>query len=99
VRYREAVATLTLIGARIQSLGGTASTARAVEIGAGGTGKVKLMNCVLLVKTSADSSIYAVNSGTKVQMHGLTVANKAKHGNVVPVPTSGFDSTGGIDIT
>lgn len=102
VRYHDtaSVPTLTLKGARIQSLSGAASTARAVDIGASGSGKVKFMNCVLLVNTSvADSSIYASNSGTNVQMHGLTVANKAKHANVVPKPTSGFDSSGGTFIT
>jgi hypothetical protein len=93
VCYSNPSATITIKGARIK-VTGSSSPARAVYVSANAPGKVKLINCVLLVNSSAPDSIYAAYSNTVVQMHGLTVANKANNANVIAKPTSGFDATG-----
>jgi hypothetical protein len=99
VGYSNLSATLTIKGARIK-VTNSQSGAQAVRVGCNGaTRKVKLINCVLLVNAPvAPDSIWAYEANTMVEMHGLTVANKTKHNNVIPKPTNGFDSSGGTDI-
>jgi hypothetical protein len=79
-------ANLTLQQARIIS-GLGSSNGRAIEINSSSSSaskKVRLANCVLLPHASADSSIHALESGTKVQFHGYSVSNKSAV-NVTPV--------------
>lgn len=74
--------TLTILGARIVSAGGTAADGRAVRIDSASSNKVKLANCVLIASSAATESIYAATSNTKVHLLNGAAANKDLHANV-----------------
>ena len=74
--------TLTILGARIVSGGGTAADGRAVRIDSNSSNKVKLANCVLIASSAATESIYAATSNTKVHLLNGAAANKDVHANV-----------------
>ena len=74
--------TLTILGARIVSAGGTAADGRAVRIDSNSSNKVKLANCVLIASSAATESIYAATSNTKVHLLNGAAANKDVHANV-----------------
>lgn len=77
--------TLTILGARIVSGGGTAADGRAVHIENNSLNVIKLANCVLVASAAATESIYSpLYSPSKTRIHTLNgyATNKPKHSNV-----------------
>ena len=65
---------LAIYNARIQNDLDHETSGRAINIASGGSNKIRLSNCTLITKSSADAAINAASS-TKIHWLGVSVSN------------------------